>query len=343
MTSRCAPTEAALSPDPDIFATANGTLIDYTGTVTATSFIAAPQAGATRILYTAGAAGFTAGANLLINGVASGETYFALAGEKIEATAITTTITLLNMTQRTASGKLPVITAPVNANALTIGVSSQYIEFRNGTLASGNSSTLFATPANLVVPSGATLGSTNGVQSRLVVLEINNAGTAEIAVVNASCGLDLSETGLISTAAISGLATSITTVYSTTARLSVAYRVIGYIESAQATAGTWATNPTVIQGLANNLPIQNANFAGASGYIRLGNVLMQWGYATTVASVVTVTYPIPFQYVVRNVSLTCNDSARTPAGSVNNSPGLTSFQILATVTDTSFYWSAIGV
>jgi hypothetical protein len=37
-------------------------------------------------------------------------------------------------------------------------------------------------------------------------------------------------------------------VYSTTARTSVAYRVIGYIESTQATAGTWATAPSTIQG-----------------------------------------------------------------------------------------------
>jgi hypothetical protein len=37
-------------------------------------------------------------------------------------------------------------------------------------------------------------------------------------------------------------------VYSTTARTSLAYRVIGYIESTQATAGTWATAPSTIQG-----------------------------------------------------------------------------------------------
>lgn len=36
--------------------------------------------------------------------------------------------------------------------------------------------------------------------------------------------------------------------YSTTARTSLAYRVIGYIDSTQATAGTWASSPSTIQG-----------------------------------------------------------------------------------------------
>jgi type II secretory pathway pseudopilin PulG len=58
----------------------------------------------------------------------------------------------------------------------------------------------------------------------------------------------LTETGLISTTAISAAATSASVIYSTTARTSVAYRVIGYIESTQATAGTWATTPSTIQG-----------------------------------------------------------------------------------------------
>ena len=41
---------------------------------------------------------------------------------------------------------------------------------------------------------------------------------------------------------------SATAYYSTTARTSVAYRVVGYVESTQATAGTWATTPSTLQG-----------------------------------------------------------------------------------------------
>jgi hypothetical protein len=37
-------------------------------------------------------------------------------------------------------------------------------------------------------------------------------------------------------------------VYSTTARTSLPFRVVGFIQSTQATAGTWATAPSTIQG-----------------------------------------------------------------------------------------------
>jgi hypothetical protein len=100
------------------------------------------------------------------------------------------------------------------------------------------------------VSSGSTLGTISAQQSRIVVLAIDNAGTVELAVVNLAGGNDLTETGLISTTAEGGggAADSASTVYSNTARSNVAYRVVGYIESTQGTAGTWATAPSTIQG-----------------------------------------------------------------------------------------------
>jgi len=88
------------------------------------------------------------------------------------------------------------------------------------------------------------------VQSRIVVLALDNAGTVELAVVNIAGGNNLTETGVISTTAEggAGAADSATVIYSNVARTSVAYRVVGYIESTQATAGTWATAPSTIQG-----------------------------------------------------------------------------------------------
>jgi hypothetical protein len=134
------------------------------------------------------------------------------------------------------------------ANSLTISASLLGLEFRSATLTSGNVTSVSGTPSNLVVPSTATLGTTNAVQSRLLVLALNNAGIIELAVVNSSGVNNLSETGVISTTAISAGATSASVVYSTTARSNLAYRVLGYIESTQATAGTWVTAPSVIQG-----------------------------------------------------------------------------------------------
>lgn len=149
---------------------------------------------------------------------------------------------------RAASSRIQPISASVGSNALTISASALTLDFRSTTLGNGTVTTVQGTPANLVVPSSATLGTVNATLSRLVVIALNNAGTIELAVVNISGGNDLTETGLISTTAISASATSASTIYSTTARSSVAYRVIGYIESTQATAGTWATAPSTIQG-----------------------------------------------------------------------------------------------
>lgn len=75
----------------DIFATTVGNLIDWTGTATTTAFAAAPQAGAERTLICADAAVFTAGADMLIDGLASGQSYTATAGDKVIVRAVTTT------------------------------------------------------------------------------------------------------------------------------------------------------------------------------------------------------------------------------------------------------------
>jgi hypothetical protein len=168
------------------------------------------------------------------------EAWYSSAWNTVATTAFVTT------------GKLPTITATVASNALTIGASSIYLDFRSATLGSGTVSTINAAPANLVVPSTATLGTISAQLSRLIVIEMNNAGVAELAVVNISGGNNLDETTLISTTAISAAATASNVIYSTTARTSLPFRVVGFIESTQATAGTWATAPSTIQGAGGN-------------------------------------------------------------------------------------------
>lgn len=143
------------------------------------------------------------------------------------------------------------ITASIAANALTVTLNPTTLDFRSATLTSGTVvSRVVASPISVVVSSGSTLGTVSGVQSRIVVLAIDNAGTVELAVVNISGGTNLTETGLISTTAEggAGAADSASTIYSTTARTNVAYRVVGYVESTQTTAGTWAVTPSTIQG-----------------------------------------------------------------------------------------------
>jgi hypothetical protein len=141
------------------------------------------------------------------------------------------------------------ITASVGASALTCTLNPTILNFRNTPLTSGTINTrTVATAISVVVPSTATLGTVSAQQSRLVLLALDNAGTVELAVVNIAGGTNLDETTLISTTAIIAGSNSASVVYSTTARTSLPFRVVGYIESTQATAGTWATAPSTIQG-----------------------------------------------------------------------------------------------
>ena len=81
-----------------------GNQIDWTGTATTTAFPTAPQAGASRELICAGACSFTAGANLLIEGYASGNTLQCAANDIVIVRAITTTQFQLTFTKY--AGKL---------------------------------------------------------------------------------------------------------------------------------------------------------------------------------------------------------------------------------------------
>lgn len=158
---------------------------------------------------------------------------------------------LLNPVSASASSKqIQPITASVAANALTITLNPTSLDFRSETMGSGAVNVRSVGAAvSLTVPDTATLGTISAIQNRLVVLAIDNSGTVELAVVNIAGGNDLSETGVISTTAISAAADSNNVIYSTTARTGVPYRVVGYVESTQATAGTWATAPSTIQGI----------------------------------------------------------------------------------------------
>jgi len=141
------------------------------------------------------------------------------------------------------------ITASVAASAMTCTLNPISLDFRSTPLTSGTVNTrTVGTAISLVVPSTATLGTVNAIQSRLVLLAIDNAGTVELAVVNIAGGNNLDETTLINTVAVDTASDAANVIYSTTARTGVPFRVVGYVESTQATAGTWATAPSTIQG-----------------------------------------------------------------------------------------------
>jgi hypothetical protein len=146
------------------------------------------------------------------------------------------------------------IVASVASNALTVGLAATTLEFRSATLSIGATTRLVTPSLTMTIPTGATLGSVSGVSSRVLILAINASGVVELAVVNqtGAAATSLDESGLISTTALTTGSTSANVVYSTTARTNVPFRVVGSVDSTQATAGTWATTPSLVTPCGGN-------------------------------------------------------------------------------------------
>jgi len=178
---------------------------------------------------------------------------FAAKGANSDITSLSGLTTALSISQggtgsaQGVDGGIKPVTASVAANALTVGINPCTTQFRSTTLTGAGLPVQLSntTALSLVVPSGATLGTVSAVASTIIILEINNAGTKELAVVNLAGGNDLTETGLINTTVMSATSDSANVIYSATARTGVAYRVVGSVVSTQTTAGTWAQSLVV--------------------------------------------------------------------------------------------------
>ena len=149
------------------------------------------------------------------------------------------------------------LASSVGSNILTLAVKTKAngnasasdpitVSMRSSTLTSGlfvNRS--LTSSLSMTVSSGSTLGQVSGQPSVIYVYLIDNAGTLELAVSHSY----FPENELVSTTAEggAGAADSATVMYSTSARSSVACRLIGYILNTQATAGTWASAGTQVQ------------------------------------------------------------------------------------------------
>ena len=157
------------------------------------------------------------------------------------------------------------LTATVGASALTVAVKTKsgadasatnpiLFKFRNDTLGTGDYATISLTAAlSLVISSGSTLGTVSGVAHRLYVGICNDGGTLRLFLFNPYVAASLSILGLQDDLLYSstaeggaGAADSAQVLYSGTAFTTKAIRLLGYIESTQGTAGTWATTPSKI-------------------------------------------------------------------------------------------------
>lgn len=137
----------------------------------------------------------------------------------------------LTASLKTGSGGSPTSSDPVR------------VAMRSATTSAGTYATRSATSAvTLTVPSSATLGHQDAVEGVLHWYVIDYAsGTLELAVSATYYG----HSGIVSTTAISSGSTSLSAMYSTSARTGVPYRWIATTHDSQTTAGTWANLPTI--------------------------------------------------------------------------------------------------
>lgn len=207
-------------------------------------------------------------------------------GLLVDASGTSAQLYKLSVPSTLGTAQVQPITASVAASALTATLNPTSLDFRSTTIGSGTVTTL-AVPAaiSVVIPATATLGTISATAGTIIVLAINNAGTVELALINASGAPLLTETGLISTVALTTASNSTGVFYSTTARTNVAYRVVGYLTSTQSTAGTWATAPSTIQGAGGNAVV-NLAVASSSSAI---TVLAQ--QSTNTKTVIDFTVP----------------------------------------------------
>ncbi|CAB5155622.1 hypothetical protein UFOVP150_19 [uncultured Caudovirales phage] len=141
------------------------------------------------------------------------------------------------------------ISATVASNSMAVGLAATTLQFRSGTLGSGAITQISIPPLSLTVPSGATLGSLNTVAANYAVVVAYNGGSPVLCITNMSGAPNLGEDNLISPTTISAGATLTNVIYSASAvSANSPYRVVGYITATQATAGTWAAAPSLVQG-----------------------------------------------------------------------------------------------
>lgn len=149
----------------------------------------------------------------------------------------------LTLHLKTAAGATPSATDSVRAT------------FRSVTDGVGSLVTRTITGATtFVIASSSTLDTLNAQSARIWVGLLDNAGTVELCAWNPLGSTTLSLmlfpqplASVSTTAEGTGAADSSGVIYSTTARSAKAFLPLGYIEITEATAGVWATAPTVIQ------------------------------------------------------------------------------------------------
>jgi hypothetical protein len=201
-------------------------------------------------------------------GSALGDTIWMLTTDGV-TTLGTTPLAFVRKDSQRELGIFPV-DAYIAGNALIVTLDAGTpIDFRSATLSSGAVTTLInATELTITAPNGASFGQISGVKSRIALVVINDAGVERPALYNAAGGAHLKEDTLITSTAISAGSTAANVFYSPVAVATPSpFRLAGYVESIQATAGVWATPLGTVQG-AGGQPwaVDSSSFLWLSGH-----------------------------------------------------------------------------
>ncbi len=194
----------------------------------------------------------------------AGVVQLATNAQALAGTSTTLGLVPANLAQERTLDPQPVnlgMAASVGSSALTVALKGidgndpsptnpVVVTFRNATASTGTPTTLTVTAAtSIIVPSTATMAFASGVIGRLWVVAFNDAGTFRLGLVNALSGTSIMalRDGIYSSTLIAAASNSAQVIYTGTAVTSKAMTVLGYIEATEATAGTWATAPSLIK------------------------------------------------------------------------------------------------
>lgn len=158
------------------------------------------------------------------------------------------------------------LSVSVATNAITVALKDELgndpapgspvrIGFRDATLTTGNPAILEVTAAaSITASSGSTLGTVSNQAHRIYIVGVNDAGTFRLGLWNPWDDTNdllkgINEQDLYSSTAEggAGAADSPHVLYTGTAVTSKAVRILGYFESTQTTAGTWAAEDSKVQ------------------------------------------------------------------------------------------------
>lgn len=253
----------------------DGNFFDVTGTVGISAISSKPAGTWIRLRFISAAVAITNNATSLR--LRNGRDYSSSAGDVLDFVSLGSGNWQEAMGRQNLVGAvLPfencTITASVATNALTVALKTSSgadpttadpirIGFQNNPITTGGYDVVEITAAlSMILSAGSTLGFIANQASRIYVGALRTGTSAELFLyhpLSTTSLRGLVESALYSTTAEggSGGADSAQTLYSTTARASIAIRLIGYLDiTTGATPGNWTANPMAIRLLVAGVP-----------------------------------------------------------------------------------------